>query len=613
MPRSNVYALRNLSLLTKLTISLGVVSGFVLFLSGWIVSVVTINWGLSWMTLIDWGLRLGMLTSEVRWLLFALHGASLGLLLTLSLSLVRRMPLPRLTRRALFAVAGALAVADLGAWLLIPVFETARVALGGLVLALALVLGYLAGAPLSAMWRQRRWATEPERPVRVVVVGGGFAGLDAALGLDRVLGWSERLELTVIDRKNYFLFPPLLPSVSVGAIETRQVTYPFRRIFEATNVRFKKETVERIDLDRGVVFSRVDVDADAETGAVRIRHDETPFDYLVLAPGSTTQTFNTPGTEHAFFMRELGDAIALRNHIIDCFETAARESNRELVRKMLCFVVIGAGPTGVEVASEVRDLIDQVLLPRYPEIEPSSIDVVLIDSGERVLGGWHAKVAESAENQLASHAVRVLHKARVAEIGSEWVRLADGTVLRSRTACWCAGVAASPLLSRTGLSLDRAGRVAVEADCRVAGRSNVFVLGDAANFPGKDGRPLPPLGQVAFQQGAHTAKNLVRLLRAERTEPFRYFDYGQLVSVGHQFAAVRLLGVRLSGFVAWFVWRTLYLGKLVGFGNKLRVMLDWTLDLFVERSSSQIHATRVRLETAAVHDEAHAHEPVKVA
>ena len=605
MRRSNVYALQNLPLLKKLALSLGLVAGFVLFLSGWIVSLVAINWDLSWMSVVDWGLRLGMLSSDLRWLLFAAHAVSLALLLPLSLTLVRRMPLPRLTRRALFAVATTLSVADLGAWFLIPVLGMARAALGGILLALLLVLGYLVGAPLRAMWRRRLWATEPERPVRVVVVGGGFAGLDAAAGLDKVLGWSGKLELTVIDRKNYFLFPPLLPSVSVGAIETRQVTYPFRRIFEATNIRFKKETVERVDLERGVVLSKVDIDVDAETRAVQVRHDETPFDYLVLAPGSTTQTFNTPGTEHAFFMRELGDAIALRNHIIDCFETAAREKDRELARKMLCFVVIGAGPTGVEVASEMRDLIDQVLLPRYPEVEPALIDVVLIDSGERVLGGWHSAVADSAESQLARLSVRVLHQARVSEIGSEWVRLKDGTELRSRTACWCAGVAASPLLTRTGLELDRAGRVAVDADCRVPGRPNVFVLGDAATFPGKDGRPLPPLGQVAFQQGAQTAKNLVRLLRGESTEPFRYFDFGQLVSVGHQFAAVRLLGIRLSGFVAWFVWRTLYLGKLVGFGNKIRVMLDWTLDLFVERSSSQIHATRVRLETAAAHENGH--------
>jgi NADH dehydrogenase len=600
MPRSNAYTLRNFGLPKKIAISVALVCGLLLFLSGWVISVAAINWGFTWMTVVDWGIRVGMLQSRLRWLLFGAHVGSLALLLPLSLGLVRRMPLPRLTRRALFSLATALAIADVSAWLLLPFFGFERAALGGIVLALAVLLGYLVGAPLKALWQSRNWQ-EPARPVRVVIVGGGFAGLDSAVGLDRALGWSDKLELTVIDRKNYFLFPPLLPSVSVGAIETRQVTYPFRRIFEATNIRFKKETVERIDLERSVIVSKVDVDADADGANVRIRHAETPFDYLVLAPGSTTQTFNTPGCEHAFFMRELGDAIALRNHIIDCFETAARESDADLVREMLRFVVIGAGPTGVEVASEVRDLIDKVLLPRYPEIDAALIDVVLVDTGERVLPGWNPAVAASAEKQLGHLGVRVLHQARVSEIGTDWVKLKGGITLEARTACWCAGVAASPLLARTGLPLDRAGRVAVEADCRVPGHPNVFVLGDAATFPGKDGRPLPPLGQVAFQQGAQTAKNLVRLLRGQQTQPFQYFDFGQLVSVGHQFAAVRLLGIRLSGFIAWFVWRSLYLGKLVGFGNKLRVMLDWTLDLFVERSSSQIHATREKLEAAAVH------------
>lgn len=600
MSRSNIYVLRNLGVATKLALSLGLVLGFTLFLSGWFVSVAAINWDLSWMGLVHLGARVGMLGGDLRWVLFGAHCVSLLLLLPLSLALVRRMPLPRLTRRALFAVTTTLALADVVAWLLLPMLDLAQSALGILVLLLTPLLGYLVGAPLRAMWKSRRW-DEPARPVRVVIVGGGFAGLDTAMGLDAALGWSDKLEVTVIDRKNYFLFPPLLPSVAVGAIETRQVTYPFRRIFEATNIRFKKETVEQIDIANGKIVSKVDVDADADGSTLRVRHDETSFDYLVLAPGSTTQTFNTPGAEHAFFMRELGDAIALRNHIIDCFETAARESDRELTRKMLRFVVIGAGPTGVEVASEVRDLIDKVLLPRYPEVDESLLDVVLIDSGDRVLNGWHAAVAGSAESQLSKLGVRVLHQARVSEIGTDWVRLKDGSQLDTRTACWCAGVAAAPLLAKTGLTLDRAGRVAVGPDCRVPGHANVFVLGDAATFPGKDGRPLPPLGQVAFQQGAQTGKNLVRLLRGEATKPFRYFDFGQLVSVGHQFAAVRLLGVRLSGFVAWFVWRTLYLSKLVGFGNKVRVVLDWSLDLFVERSSSQIHASRERLEVGATH------------
>jgi NADH:ubiquinone reductase (H+-translocating) len=611
MAAKNVYVLRNLSAPKKVAVSLALLCGLGLFLSAFAVSVFSVDWALSLMTVLDWGSRLGMLPSEWRLGLLGVHVVSLGLLLRLTLSLIQRMPLPRLSRRAIYFVALLLAGIDVLLWLLVPVSAAARASLGSVVFALTALFAYLVGAPLAAMWRSRNWNNEPERPVRVVVVGGGFAGLYAAMGLDRALGFSERLELTVIDRKNYFLFPPLLPSVSVGAIETRQVTYPFRRIFEATNIRFKKETVERLDFEQNVIVSKVDVDRDALTGTLRVRHDETPFDYLVLAPGSTTQTFGTPGTEHAFFMRELGDAIALRNHIIDCFETAAREKNPEIARKMLRFVVVGAGPTGVEVASEVRDLVDKVLLPRYREIDPSLVDVVLVDSGTRVLGGWHDAVANAAEKQLGHLAVRVLHGARVAEISTDWVRFKDGTELAARTTCWCAGVAASPLLTQTGLPLDRGGRVAVGPDCRVPGHPRVFVLGDSATCLGKNDKPLPPLGQVAFQQGAQTAQNIVRLLRGEPTRPFRYFDFGQLVSVGHQYAAVKLVGVRLTGFLAWFVWRTLYLGKLVGFGNKIRVMLDWTLDLFVERSSSQIHATRERLEAEAVHAHDHAAESVR--
>jgi len=299
MSRSNVYVLRNLNTTPNLAASVVLVLGFALFLSGWFVSVAAINWDLSWMGLVNLGNRVGMLGGDLRWVLFAAHGVSLALLLPLSLSLVRRTPLPRLTRRALFAVTTALALADVAAWLLLPTFDFAQSALGALVLLLTPLLGYLVGAPLRAMWMTRRWH-EPPRPVRVVIVGGGFAGLDTAMAVDAALGWSDKLELTVIDRKNYFLFPPLLPSVSVGAIETRQVTYPFRRIFEATNIRFKKETVEQIDVDGGKIISKVDVDADADGGTLRVRHDETRFDYLVLAPGSTTQTFNTPGAEHAF-------------------------------------------------------------------------------------------------------------------------------------------------------------------------------------------------------------------------------------------------------------------------------------------------------------------------
>jgi NADH:ubiquinone reductase (H+-translocating) len=592
MRKKDAHELSNLGLGTKLLFTLALLTGFALFVLGWLGSVFAVSWSVSWMTLLGWGARVAALPPEVRQLLLAAHVTSLALVLPLTSRLFERTPLPRLTRRSLFAVATTLAALDVGCWFLVRHSDLAQSLLGSAVLVTLLFIGYLIVAPLRAMWLRRRWPEAPDSPLRVVVVGGGFAGLYAALGLDRALGYHHKLAITVIDRRNYFLFPPLLPSVAVGAIETRQVTYPFRRLFEATNVRFKKETVIAIDPARRVIRSRVDVDEESNSGKLCVRYDETSYDYLVLAPGSTTNTFKTPGVEHAFLMREVSDAMALRNHVIDCFESAARETDPALIAEMLRFVVIGAGPTGVEVASELRDLVDHVLLGRYPEVDAESVEVILIDSGQRVLNGWHEAVAESAGEQLRRLGVKVLHGVRVAGIGADWVALSGGTRLDSRTAVWCAGVAPAELLAQAGLPRHASGRIAVGPDCRALGQERVFVLGDAAFCAGADGKPLPPLGQVAFQQGSATARNLLRLLRGGSTRPFRYLDFGQLVSVGHQFAAVRLLGLRLSGFVAWVVWRTLYLGKLVGFGNKLRVALDWTLDLFIERSISQLQAGR---------------------
>jgi NADH:ubiquinone reductase (H+-translocating) len=209
-----------------------------------------------------------------------------------------------------------------------------------------------------------------------------------------------------------------------------------------------------------------------------------------------------------------------------------------------------------------------------------------------------------ASAQLAAIGIELLLDRRVTGVGATSVTMKGGEVIRTRTCVWCAGVKPAPLLAKTGLPLHASGRVEVGPDCRVPSHPNVFVLGDAAFLTDK-GRALPPLGQVAFQQGSHAAKNILRMLRSKPTLPFKYFNYGALVSVGEHFAAVDLMGVRLSGFVAWLIWRTLYLTKLVGFSNKVRVLLDWTLDLLVERSISQISVTRqeLREEIAEINDE----------
>lgn len=609
MTRVDSHQLANLSVSQKLGRSFGLLVGLFLFYSASFVSVFFTNWQFSFMDVIGWG---GMLRQQYTvsqpwfYALFAVHAVSLLVLIASTISLFRRVALPRGGRIALTGLAMSLAALDLLCWVLLPSVETAGAILGAVIAAESLCLLYLIGRPIHDMWVHDSWKQPDGKKVRVVIVGGGFAGLYAALGLDARLGYHEDLEIVVIDRRNYFLFPPLLPSVAAGAIETRQVTYPFRRIFEATNVVFKKEHVERIDVDRRTIVSRVDVEGDPETNMARVITAETPYDYLILAPGAETNTFNTKGvTEHAFFMRELGDAIAVRNHLIDCFEHAAREVSPQKRKELLSFVIVGAGPTGVELASEVRDLIAHVLLRRYPEIDPFDVSVFVVQSGDQILPGWDDSVVREASAQLGRLQIEVLLNQRVVSVSAVSVTLGSGQVIPARTTVWCAGVKPAGLLAAVPLAKDRSGRVEITPDLRAKDRERELVLGDAA-FLLHEGRPLPPLGQVAFQQGSHAAANVSRLIRGKKARPFKYFNFGSLVSVGERFAAIDLLGIKASGLVAWFIWRTLYLSKLVGFGNKVRVVIDWTLDLLVERSISQISATRQELKVAEAAEAARA-------
>jgi NADH dehydrogenase len=598
MARVDQKPLINLSLGRKLFFTLALLFTLCLFFSALFFSVFLTNWSLSLGDALIWGGMLAGLRGRnpfAFWLLFTGHALSLGLALTLASHLFRKVAIPRGARVALLSVTAGLGTLDLVCWLLLDRLSFAVTLLGVIVALASLCLLVIAGRPLKEMWLYTRWRGRPGRPVRVAIVGGGFAGLYAALGLDRALGYHKDLEIVLIDKKNYFLFPPLLPSVATGAIETRQVTYPFRRIFEASNVIFKKELVRSIDPERKVIAALADVDSSPGGDTTRAITSETLYDFLVLAPGSETQTFGTRGVApHAFFIRELGDAAAVRNQIIDCFEHAARDAVSSRRREMLRFVVVGGGPTGVELASEIRDLCDDVLLRRYPEVDASEVEVVLVQSAADILPGWHPFIVKRASRQLEHLNIRVLKERRVTAVEPTAVTLADGTRMETRTCVWCAGVKPSALLKASGLALHGSGRVQVGEDLRVQGHENVFVLGDAALCE-KGGRPLPPLGQVAFQQGSHTARSIVRMLKGRQPRPFRYFNYGALVSVGEHFAAVDLMGVRMAGFLAWIIWRMLYLMKLVGFSNKLRVVIDWTLDLLVERSISQIHATRQSL------------------
>ena len=531
------------------------------------------------------------------WQLFVIHVAALGLLLIPTYSLFCETSFNRRFRFVVIAIALLCVGSDVALWLFAPYAGEKNIYLGIVGLLTACPLLLFTCTPLVQMWWYRRWRSPTGKPIRVVVVGGGFAGLYAAMGLNKKLGYNHDLELTLLDRRNYFLFPPLLPSAAAGTIETRQVSFPFRRIFETTNIAFRKVSVSEIDPRAGIVRGVIEVSTDPQTGERIERETIQPYDYLVFAPGSSNQTYDVPGVErYAFFMRELNDAVVLRNHVINCFERAAVMIDEDARREMLSFVIVGGGPTGIEIASELYDLIENILLKRYPEIPRGLPQVTIMQSGSQILAGWSPEIVAMTRNQLEKMGIEVRLGMRVSKVGAHSVQ-AGNVSLQTRTVVWTAGVKPSPLAARSGLELHSCGRIEVQEDCRARGYDNIFVLGDVAHYiDPRTRKALPPLGQVAFQQGTHTAKNLVRLLSGKGTKPFRYFNFGGLVSVGEHFAAVNLLGVTLSGFVGWFVWRTLYLFKLVGFGNKVRVVLDWTLDLVLERSISQIRDERERLE-----------------
>jgi NADH dehydrogenase len=445
---------------------------------------------------------------------------------------------------------------------------------------------------LSQLWVYTRWTGNGGKPVQVAIIGGGFGGLYSALTLHKRLGYHKDLEITLLDRNNYFLFPPLLPSAATGILEIRQVSFPFRRIFETMRINFRKIEVCGIDTQKQIVkgiIVRESIDHSIQSYQV-----ETPYDYLVVAPGSKVATYELPGVkEFAFFLRELKDAIILRNRVIDLFERAAGIRDIEEQRTLLNFVVIGAGATGIEIATELQDLIHGVLLERYLELDPSLPKVTIVQSGTSVLPGWPEDIQRITRDRLIGLGINLQLGHRVKEVQLNCVTLNDGQTLPSYTTIWCAGVTPADIVQTLGLDRDESGRIKVDSDLRAVSDKRIFVLGDAAcAIDPRTQRPYPTLAQVALQQGKHTGRNLVHLIKGQSTTPFNYFDYGSLVSVGENFAAVKVMGYTFSGFPAWFFWRTLYLLKLPELGNQIRIVVEWTLDLLIERSIAQVHHGR---------------------
>lgn len=408
-------------------------------------------------------------------------------------------------------------------------------------------------------------------PKRVVIVGGGFGGVYTARYLEKLLP-KEELRISLVNRENYFVFQPLLPEVLSGSIGIVDTVSPIRRLCRRTEL-FVRE-IEQIDLERKIVRL---------APGVRPTSLELPFDYLVLAAGSVTNLSTMPGmAEHAFPFKTLGDALALRNHALQVVEEAANESDPEYRKQLLTFVVGGGGFSGVEVVAELNDFLRRAARS-FHSIDPAEIRCVLVHSRERILQEITPGLAEYAQRLLVKRGVELRLNARLASATAERVVLSDGETIPTRTVVATVPSAISPVLH--GLDCERArGRLAVNTRLEVQGLNaelagHVWALGDCAHITMSDGEVAPPTAQHATREAKTVAENIAASIHGKPGREFQFGGLGKLGSLGHHSAVAEVFGLRISGFLAWFLWRMIYLSKLPGLDRKLRVATDWTAGL----------------------------------
>jgi NADH dehydrogenase len=408
----------------------------------------------------------------------------------------------------------------------------------------------------------------------VVIVGGGFAGLNAARALRRA-----DVDITVVDRHNHHVFQPLLYQVATAALSPGDIASPIRWILRRQrNVRVLLATVTAVEA----------------AGKAIVLDDGTrlPFDHLILAPGAAHSYFGKDDwAAHAPGLKTLDDALELRRRMLMAFEKAERESDSARRRELLTFVLIGGGPTGVELAGALAEIARHTLREEFDNIDPESSRIILIEAGPSILPSFPESLRASARRALRRLGVEVWEQAKVTAL--ERHRLAVGdTHLEAHTIIWAAGVAGSPLGASLGVPVDRVGRVIVEEDLSVPGHPDIYVVGDLAGFTHQGGRQLPGVAQVAKQQGTHASRNLVRRIGQRSTTAFRYRDPGNMATVGRAHAVADFGWARVSGFTGWLLWIFVHIMFLVGFRSRLSVLLQWAASYMTYQRSVRLITRR---------------------
>lgn len=390
-------------------------------------------------------------------------------------------------------------------------------------------------------------------------MGAGFGGLACARALNR-----KMVAVLVLDRHNYHLFTPLLYQVATALLNPSDIAYPLRTVFRRSpNVRFRQDRIAAVDLDRKVVATH--------------SGEEIGFDSLVVATGSENNYFAAEHlARHTLGMKTLGEGMRLRNHVLSCLELAARLASDEERKELLTFVIAGGGPTGVEYAGALSELLRLVLGRDYPEIDPSLARIVLVEGQDRLLGAFHPKLGMYAARTLGDLGIEVRTSTLVSEATPARALLSDGTAIPTRTVVWSAGVRPTDPIGAQGIERTRTGRVPVDDRLRVPGKSDVYVIGDAAAVA-QDAGELPMLSPPAMQEGRYVAGAILRRAAGGQGDgaPFRYVDKGTMATIGRRAAVADFHGFRLRGTLGWVAWLLVHIYYLIGFRNRALVLASW--------------------------------------
>jgi NADH:quinone reductase (non-electrogenic) len=393
-----------------------------------------------------------------------------------------------------------------------------------------------------------------EQP-RVVIIGGGFGGLYCARALRRL-----PVRLTVIDRRNFHLFQPLLYQVATASLSPADIAHPIRSVLKRQrNTEVWLAEARTVDVKRRTVV---------------LADGELPYDYLIVASGATHAYFGHPEWEpFAPGLKTIDDATEIRRRFLLAFEAAERETDPAARRRLLTFAIVGAGPTGVELAGAMAEIARQVMPRDFRAIDTKSARILLLEGGPRVLPTYPDQLSEKARQQLVRLGVEVRTNALVTRVQDDALSVGDEWIAAANV-FWAAGVAASPIGAQLGAATDRAGRVLVQPDCSLPDHPEVFVVGDLMHLE-RDGVLLPGVAQTAMQSGRHAARMIEHDLRGQPRQPFRYHDKGNLATIGRAAAVADISGLQISGFIAWLIWVFIHILYLIGFRNRIIVMIQW--------------------------------------